>query len=215
METALLYSLMGSGAMLLAALLNSFVKISEKMRSATLHLAAGVVFAAVARELVPEVIGQPVDLAIGFSIGVVAMLLVGKWAGELGMLAATGIDLWLDGVLIGVAFLAGRETGILVAISLAFCALFLGLSVASKIKKSMRIWGPLLLAALLPFGTACGSFFVQLFPSNYYVGILAFGVAALLYLVAEELLLEAHEVKETPWITASFFAGFLLVLLIK
>ncbi|GGJ77314.1 hypothetical protein [Deinococcus aquiradiocola] len=39
--------------------------------------------------------------------------------------------------------------------------------------------------------------------------------AALLYLVTEELLTEAHEVKETPLITAAFFAGFVLLYLIE
>lgn len=39
---------------------------------------------------------------------------------------------------------------------------------------------------------------------------------ALLYLVTEELLVEAHEGgKETPFATAMFFAGFLLLLLLE
>ena len=45
--------------------------------------------------------------------------------------------------------------------------------------------------------------------------VLSFGAAALLYLVTEELLTEAHEVKETPLITAAFFAGFVLLYLIE
>lgn len=44
---------------------------------------------------------------------------------------------------------------------------------------------------------------------------LAFGAAALLYLVTEELLVEAHEVLETPLTTALFFAGFLALLIIE
>jgi len=212
MVTALLYSLIGSGALIVAVLSSYFIKIGEKVRSASLHLAAGVVFAAVARELVPKVIGEPIDLTIGFSIGVLAMLLIGKWSGKLGMLTAAGIDLWIDGVLIGVAFLAGEKTGILVAISLAFCALFLGLSISTTVKKKIA---PILLAFLLPLGAICGTFFVRLLPSEYYTGTLAFGMAALLYLVTEELLKEAHEVKETPWAAGSFFIGFLFVLLLK
>ena len=44
----------------------------------------------------------------------------------------------------------------------------------------------------------------------------AAGLAALLYLVTEELLVEAHEVPEveTPLVTAMFFVGFLLFLLL-
>ena len=41
------------------------------------------------------------------------------------------------------------------------------------------------------------------------------GAAALMYLVIEQLLTEAHEVKETPLITASFFAGFVALYLLE
>jgi len=44
---------------------------------------------------------------------------------------------------------------------------------------------------------------------------LAFVLAALLYLVTEELLVEAHSVPERQPITVSFFAGFLLLLIIS
>lgn len=43
---------------------------------------------------------------------------------------------------------------------------------------------------------------------------LAFGAAALVYLVPEELLVEAHEVRETPWSAAMFSAGFLVITII-
>jgi len=44
--------------------------------------------------------------------------------------------------------------------------------------------------------------------------VLAFGVAALLYLVTEELLVEAHEVRENTVTTAMFFVGFLVLLMV-
>ena len=44
--------------------------------------------------------------------------------------------------------------------------------------------------------------------------ILGFGVSALLYLVTEELLLEAHETRDTPLIMATFFLGFLTPLIL-
>lgn len=48
-------------------------------------------------------------------------------------------------------------------------------------------------------------------PSAYVDGMLAFGVAALLYMVTEELLVEAHEEPETPIQTAMFFLGFIVL----
>lgn len=44
--------------------------------------------------------------------------------------------------------------------------------------------------------------------------VLSFGLAALLFLVTEELLKEAHEEKETVWHTAAIFGGFLLFMII-
>jgi ZIP family zinc transporter len=44
--------------------------------------------------------------------------------------------------------------------------------------------------------------------------ILGFGVSALLYLVTEELLVEAHETKDPPLVTATFFLGFLIPILL-
>ena len=44
-----------------------------------------------------------------------------------------------------------------------------------------------------------------------HVGLISFGVAALLYLVTEELLLEAHSEGEGHvwWVDCAYFAGFL------
>jgi len=39
--------------------------------------------------------------------------------------------------------------------------------------------------------------------------VLAFGAAALLYLVVEELLVEAHEQTDTPLLAGMFFLGFI------
>lgn len=45
--------------------------------------------------------------------------------------------------------------------------------------------------------------------------LLGAGIVAMLYLVTEELLVEAPEVEETPWSPAAFFLGFLLFLVIE
>ncbi len=47
------------------------------------------------------------------------------------------------------------------------------------------------------------------------ITMIAFGTAALLFLVTEELLTEAHEVKESPLMTSAFFIGFLAVFLLE
>ena len=56
---------------------------------------------------------------------------------------------------------------------------------------------------------------VALLPAQVIIGFLAFGLIALLYLVTEELLFEAHEQPDSPLITAMFFVGFLALLMIE
>ena len=46
--------------------------------------------------------------------------------------------------------------------------------------------------------------------TDIIVAVLAASAAALLYLVTEELLIEAHEVEEKPISTLILFAGFLV-----
>ncbi|MEX5714912.1 hypothetical protein IC615_09625 [Serratia ureilytica] len=67
----------------------------------------------------------------------------------------------------------------------------------------------------MPIGGLLGAP-VAMLGAFWLTAFLAFGLIALLYLVTEELLVEAHEGgKETPFAAAMFFAGFLLLLLLE
>ncbi len=205
-----------------------------KLTSATQHFAAGVVFSAVAVELLPQIIEKrmPISLSIGFLLGLSLMIFIKFITGRienikgqtkkvlpLGMIIAVAVDLLIDGALISIAFAAGEKGGILIAIALTIETLFLGLSTsASLLAKNLGRRLITLLSALLAvcvlIGAAGGWAVITWLPHQWLNGILAFGVAALLYLVTEELLVEAHEVDETPLITSAFFIGFLCILLL-
>ncbi len=219
------------------------------------------VFAAVAVELLPDVVSEhaPVATIIGFSVGIALMLLIrsltekaegteaeaepaaatatapgetshpiskpslptGLIATSLptGLIATIGVDVTIDGLLIGIGFAAGAKEGILLIVALTLELLSLGLATSATLSKvgasrgkSIAITSGL---ALLPFlGATLGSTLLGGLSGGMLEAVLAFGVAALLYLVTEELLVEAHEVPETPLITATFFIGFLLLLII-
>ena len=70
-------------------------------------------------------------------------------------------------------------------------------------------------ALLLLVGAGVGVYFLAGASGLVLDAVMSFGVAALLYLVTEELLTEAHEVDETPILTSMFFVGFLALLLIE
>jgi ZIP family zinc transporter len=69
------------------------------------------------------------------------------------------------------------------------------------------------MALLLLTGAGLGGTFLSHLSGSALEGMLSFGCAALLYLVTEELLVEAHEEIETPIQTAMFFVGFIALLL--
>ena len=70
-------------------------------------------------------------------------------------------------------------------------------------------------AGLLLFGAGIGAYFLAGVDGVILDAVLSFNVAALLYLVTEELLFEAHEVDETPLLTSMFVVGFLALLLLE
>lgn len=193
--------------------------------SAMQHLAAGVVFAAAATEVLPSVIhgSSPIATFAGGAIGVAVMLLLktleGRATGRMAFLVATGIDIFIDGLVLGLSFLAGDQAGLLLTIALTLEVLFLGLTVAVELQASayskLRIAITIgLVGLLLPLGALIAMPVGQLAP-EMIVAFLAFGLMALLYLVTEELLTEAHENPDSPLITAMFFVGFLGLVLIE
>lgn len=207
----------------------------EAFKSVILHFAAGVVFSVVAVELLPDMIRihDPKSIIIGFSTGVVAMLLIKHFTGKIqaetkpesvktlpwGILTAVGVDLFIDGMLLGIGFAAGEKEGILLAIALALECFSLGMatvttllgSTASQKSINLILLG---LAAVFIMGSALGLLLLHNTSDTVLELILSFGSAALLFLVTEELLVEAHEQKERAVYTASFFAGFLIFMIL-
>jgi ZIP family zinc transporter len=212
---------------LAGGILAAIWKPSHQMRSLIQHFAAGVVLAALAVELLPEIQREHAPamvLLLSFAAGSLCMYalrlvterLEGGHEGEggsglsLGLLLATFIDVAMDGFIIGAGFAATQETGTILALGLSVELLFLGLALTSDSVKGGRIvlvsgalGGVVLACALLGRMVLAGASHAVL------SGTLAFSAAALLYLVTEELLMEAHTVKEKPVSTLVLFAGFL------
>ncbi|MFQ3896880.1 ZIP family metal transporter [Sphingobium sp. R-7] len=222
---ALLYTLLPLGAVLIGTFWALFRRPGTTFVSATQHLAAGVVFAAAAVEILPQIKHEasPTATLIGGAVGVGVMLAIkaleDRSSGPFAMLAATGIDIFIDGLVLGLAFIAGERAGILLAVALTLEVLFLGLSITSELQegktRSRRIFATAMgLGILLPLGALTATP-VALLPPVIITGFLSFGLMALLYLVTEELLVEAHEKPDTPLISSMFFVGFLALLVLE
>lgn len=215
--TALLYTVAPVVAALLGAIVTAHYPPSAWLRSIVQHLAAGVVFAAAAVEILPDVLRAhaPLPTLIGAVIGVAAMVLLQKagdrFSGPVGLTAAAATDVFVDGFVLGLSFLHGVREGLLLTIALTLELLFLGLSVAASLGSSSKarvLAVTIGVVMTLPIGTAAGLMLGGL-PANILSSFYAFGLIALLYLVTEELLKEAHETEDTALMPIAFFAGFI------
>lgn len=204
-------------------------KPSHVARSLIQHFAAGVVLAALAVELLPEIEREhaPGLVLIGsFAAGSLFMYVLKLWTMKLeqqaalskntaginiGLILATFIDVSMDGFIIGAGFAAGGSTGMILALGLSAELLFLGLALTSEAIKGWRIIAISGALGLTVFSFAVlGNFLLADSSSTLIGGVLAFSAAALLYLVTEELLMEAHEVEEKSISTLVLFSGFLV-----
>ncbi len=120
-----------------------------RIRSYIQHFAAGVVFAAVGVEILPDVMrrSNPFAAVVGCSVGVGVMLAIramnrhassARGASREGgtpwaMVVAVAVDVFVDGLIIGVGSAAGERQGILIALSLTGGAVSLGLATASTL----------------------------------------------------------------------------------
>lgn len=234
LETVLLYTLPGVVALVLGGSVAAIWKPSPVLRSSIQHFAAGVVFAVVAVELLPDIRREAsiTWVALGFALGVAGMLGLRRLRGEgeqeerpggewpWSLLAAVGVDVFIDGLLLGISFAVGVKEGILLAFALAAEMLSLGLAASATLGQRTRAARGKVMATTtvlaLPFvaGAALGATLLRGLTDDPLAGVISFACAALLYLVTEELLVEAHEVKETSVACGMFFVGFLLFLLL-
>ena len=237
---ALVFFLIPTLAGVASALFGLAWKPSAQVRSGVQHFAAGIVFAAVASEIIPEILERNfvVAFAIGFPLGVALVVALRQLdrlmqrrraasgstqaAGAMGIVAPVAVDLSIDGLLVGVGFISGTGMGRLLAIALTMEMMFLGLSVAQMLTKHGYARRQ---AATMTVGLAFVPITVGLLTITFLGGLsgtalvilLSFGSAALLYLVTEDLLLEAHESNpnDSIWVTALFFVGFMAVILVE
>jgi len=229
--SAVLWTLLPLAAAAVAGVVAAIQRPGARLTSLLQHLAAGVVFAAAAVELVPPVLEQDPGVAVtGFAVGIVVLQGM-RWVDRRvhdkqprgvvpwGLVGATGLDFLVDGLVLGAGFAAGGHLGPLLAVAVTLEYLFVGLSLASALGDTARalhrVSVPAGLALLTVAGSAVGAVLLAAASPAVLAGFFAFGAVAFMYLVTEELLVRAHEQGATTWGSATFFVGFLAYLVIR
>lgn len=236
LETILIYTCIPVVTFILGGLITAIRKPSPVFRSVVLHFAAGVVFSVVAVEILPNIVerNKPISVIIGFVLGTLLMLYIKDFTEEkenqtktidiipkipVSFLVAIGVDVLIDGFLLGIGFASGSKAGLLLTLALALEMFSMGMAVSMELKNEKiptkkAIIHVVLLSSLFFVSATLGGTLLQNLSDNVMEIVLSFGLSALLFLVTEELLVEAHTEKDKPLYTATFFVGFLLFLVL-
>lgn len=219
---------MPAAVMLCGGVLTFFWQPSKVLIGLVQHLAAGIILAALMIEVFPEMrrtnIAQS-TLIFSFVVGVMFMYgvkLLGSFLEHgngaqivqkqfnYGMIITVFIDAVLDGLTIGAGFAAGQKVGFALALGLSVEMLFLAMSLISETIKGIRI---LVLSACFSITilvcAVLGYHFLSTSSGEAIAIALAFSAAALIYLVTDELLIEAHEQEEKSYSMLVLFSGFI------
>ena len=137
-----------------------------------------------------------------------------------GLATAASVDTFIDGTLISAGFSANEQLGSLLAIALALELFFLTLSVGVEFREGKFQWWQSLavtggISILLLVGAFSAAFFLAAVSETTLAIVLAFGAAALIYLIAEELLVENIQAEKSIFSTVTLFTGFLALLALK
>mmetsp|Transcript_148426 Transcript_148426/g.377471 ORF Transcript_148426/g.377471 Transcript_148426/m.377471 type:complete len:441 (+) Transcript_148426:32-1354(+) len=135
----------------------------------------------------------------------------------LGLIIAVLVDAMIDGMLIGLAGSVASTSGKLMAAATTFEMGFLGYSFACSIMKAARRCTAIFTLSLPPMCMLIAST-VACLSAGYvensaaFSGLVAFAMVAVLFLVFQELLVEAHEKEDgDAWhISVWLYAGLLL-----
>lgn len=134
-------------------------------------------------------------------------------------LAGQVVEGLFDGLLLGLGLAADSRVGALLAVAMTLEHFSLGLAAAvDLLRRDVSRVGTISITAGLSLaivvGAVTGGTALRGLAGNQLAIGMAFASAAVLFFVTEELLVEAHESGVTDWGVATFFAGFLALMML-
>ena len=221
-------------SMALGGLLSSRIRPGRRFRAVIAHLVGGLVLGIAAADLMPAASnsGHPLALALGFCLGFSLLLVINAVleepddAGEsprprpmLLLMLPFLVDSLIDGLVVGISSRATQQSWVIpVAVALEMGLATVGLG--TLLRRNAGRWRSGLSGVLMA-GTYSVGLSISLVITNglqgpALTGTLAFGTAALIYLVVEEVMKEAHARGEddSGLVNVAFFIGLLCIWLL-
>ena len=236
--TAMLLALLPAAGNFLGGLLAEFLQVSRRSLSFALHAAAGILFAVIGIELMPEALEGATPwimlllFVLGglFAIGVDSMIDLVKTraacraggdvsASPWGIYFGVAVDLFSDGVIIGTGSIINPALGVLLALGQVPADIPEGFATIATFKnkgvaRAKRMLLSASFAVPILIGTTIGYWAVRGQADVVKFGLLAFTAGILLTVAVEEIVAEAHEEEDSRWASLFLVGGFALFALL-
>jgi ZIP family zinc transporter len=227
-DRAVLVQIVPALALIGGGVLGSRFHPQQRLRGIIAHLVGGLVLGTAAADLMPAASrsGHLLALAVGFCLGFSLVLTEPKAAEAaqqlrplLILLLPFLVDSLIDGLVVGISSDATDHGWIIplaVALEMGFTAVGVGTLLGRGAGRWRSTLGGALMAALYLVGLGISGSLANWLKGPALTGLLAFGTAALIYLVIEEVMKEAHADGEddSGVVNLAFFVGLLVVWLL-
>lgn len=220
--------------MVLGGLLGSRLRPGKRFRAVVAHLVGGLVLGIAAADLMPAASdsGHPLALAIGFCLGFSLLLVINAVLEDpddnsvqsrprpmLLLMLPFLIDSLIDGLVVGISSKAAEQQWVIpvaVALEMGLATLGLGTLLGRGAGRWRSRVSGALMAVTYVIGLSVSLVITNGLQGPALTGTLAFGTAALIYLVVEEVMKEAHarEEDDSGVVNVAFFIGLLCIWLL-
>ena len=221
-------------SMAFGGLLGSRIRPGKRFRGVVAHLVGGLVLGIAAADLMPAASdsGHPLALAIGFCLGFSLLLVInavledpdesvepGRPRPMLLLMLPFVVDSLIDGLVVGISSNAAEQQWVIpvaVALEMGLATLGLGTLLGRGAGRWRSGVSGLLMALTYVIGLGISLVITNGLQGPALTGTLAFGTAALIYLVVEEVMKEAHARGEDDSgpVNVAFFVGLLCIWLL-
>ena len=220
--------------MAFGGLLGSRIRPGKLCRAMIAHLVGGLVLGIAAADLMPAASnsGHPIALAIGFCLGFSLLLVInavleephdrpidGRPRPMLLLMLPFLVDSLIDGLVVGISSEAAEQQWVIpvaVALEMGLATLGLGTLIGRGAGRWRSVMSGALMAVTYLIGLSTSLLITYGLQGPALTGTLAFGTAALIYLVVEEVMKEAHSRGEddSSLVNVAFFIGLLCIWLL-
>jgi ZIP family zinc transporter len=220
----LLLALLPAAGNFFGGIVAEIVPTSRRTLSRALHVAAGIVMAVVAVELMPEALegAAPWLVVLGFCLGGACFIGLDaalerfgggeEKAGPWLVYAAVFIDLFSDGLMIGVGSVVSFGLALVLAVGQVTADVPEGFAAIANFRdkgvaRSKRILLSASFVTATLLGATVGYFLLRDQSRAIQLTALAFTAGLLILAAVEEMLGEAHDAADDSRLTAAFFIG--------